>query len=1657
MRICSASDAMTLMIAWFVVHALEPTSAVSVTIDAHPNGDKPVPSGTKIRFRCAAARMKLPPTFGLLRQRLKQQQAHLVEEVTESIVTEADGDLLVKEFQLTLTPEDNGATFFCELVSSGALINVARSNGQYYNVTYAPMQVLVTAFPVGSVAESVSKIFTCQLNGSGSNPPSELQWTQLDSAGARLPLNEVLISATEQLVGRYGSAVARSNLTVTAVRAINGRRFECNAVYLGKKTLLRSEEILEVKFPPNNVRLIAQPMNGVREASRLELTCVTSTCHPPAVIRWFEMPPTTDTSPNTERKWSRRSEITDLAQLDSNPGEFGGTKVSSKLIVAKTYRSDQNTVYRCQVEHPGMAKPSITEHVLQILYPPSVQVVTLPLEPVVGQNVILFCQTSGGSSQSGFIYSWFVGSRPQLIRATNTEENGTTGERGSGGQLKLLPQPPFEKMLRLIGENDAHLNLSQVRLSQRGWYACEVASAGGESRAFFLLDLFYPPIANRRTQSKLMAHVGESVSFLLYLDANPPWTEATWFQVMKSDPSQPLLTMGTHSRHQEAFYGAGHPSLPYGNYYPYDVRFISSNHVNVRTRRETRSPVGHGERGRLHITAGRGPTNGRDNLTFSLRFDPVHLEDFGHYICQVRHHLGVKDFDFQLMQKSGFEGIVLSSISVSQRDATTLVRFRPPMNPVYTRIMLRVCRRDAFHTTASSPNPKSSSDARFFLPRTVNMLYPQSDPLQFEQSESYTDVKDSSSRLKPGCDDYLVAKPLSGQTEIRLADAPTMYNFRLLVFQGSRLIQETPAVYWQPDAATGETSLGIPMTALAVAGGCVLFLIILILAGVLFVYCGRRRKSALQSNPSGFKSKHFASASPHKRCIGSGDSEFHRSRAGGLGCELRSDLGSMRSYQASEMEAIPLVQQMSIQSGRNFDNDRSGIPNSRSPLHLPRNLEGDYDSLMRSQNSAPSNLATGMGMLSNRMMAEAYLAAARAASAAVAASVISGSTDLYAPSTQMTGDLAPSPVHETNDGDKQQLNTSQQSSVAAEAASASPGGYMEHTTDGAKSGRRGSNVGSTVNSAKMNMGRRYEERHSSQLLIPSSTRGSRSSIQVGSPWRSASGASLTSQASLEAAARAAAAAAVASVMQHMSTSFMMHHAASSSNLNTHPYFAPRPASRAASVAGKTGMESGDGESLHSAAFEPRYTPNPCSTAGEVTPTSSLSPLDPSLLMASGTNQLTVPVIQRQSPMNRLPGQMHQADIPHGFRQAIGAKPSGHNVMSRMDQPGVHRPQVHGAGSREGVTQRIVPNRAPNYPFPHGGQTGFMYSQPVTIFHPTQQGFLPVHTQFSGILPGFNPSSNQPHHHHQQQQHQASHQSHLSFNETASSSRSSQAETHSSKSDTLTAEPGVAASPRLISTRNRHLEQLDVVAPPDLKLNGISPAARDYVHNPASIVHEDNFAHREVGVGDHCFGDPNKALNNLEYGLTTPKVVRKIATELTTDASDEADTLERPLHSTGACCRDNIPTAEANQSTINHPSEQVERSREEGQIPLQNIPTPPLRKSPVGASLHTIGNGRKLSDDDEEEEHFTANHPMLSVSKCEGRHVPHRMQPRLGVHSPRRTGKPYEEVKYNSHEEERSPPIMKSSQMELGARVATKPTDASTHPFLSTLPNGNGCS
>ncbi|CAL8087399.1 unnamed protein product [Calicophoron daubneyi] len=1590
-------------------------SLSAVQIDVQPSSSEVVHAGSRVRVRCSIRSVAGPAHFALLRKLFGENQAYPVAETTSTSQVvksgSANSEIYEKEYVISLQKQDCHATFFCEVILPDLNSMPIRSDGKSFNVTFPPDSVHVVARPATAVSESAAKVFTCELGEYGSNPPSELIWTQLDSAGAQLPMDDVSISPTEQVLGRVGSTIARSNLTVNARRALNGRRFECTVVYQQRETNLRSEEILEVIFSPNNVRLNAQPMGGVQESNRLELTCATSSCHPPAVIRWFEVSPSVHPEESGSR-WGRQesesgaNELTDLAQMDTKPD------------------------------------------------PPSIRVQSLPPEPMVGQSALLSCQSSGGNPQTGYTYTWYVAHSSQLseswaLQSNQTSEQALIGlKTGKKRQPDMefvgtsyLNKPLFTKMIRISEQKSMHLNITSIKLRHRGWYACEISSLGGESHTLFFLDVFYQPRVDQKTKFRVAARVGDEAELVLYVDANPQWAEATWYQISHVTSSQSLRSQG---RGSDTFLTS--PSDSYDSYdssfggYDYGIRRIRSPFQapsgSSGISRQSRRRVGDGSSNRMHIVSERG-TGAKGNLTFILKFNGVQEEDFGEYICHIRHKLGAMETHFQLVNNPGSDGIPVSSIKVLQRGAATVVLFNPPNKPSYTRMILRVCKRGTFRpfqpTSKSDITEKPPDEILADVQETHPRIYAR--PLRaYEATEneagSHVTPKMSSkiSSNQNMCEDYQVPKPQSGETELKLSDAVQLYNFRFLLYEGSKVVHQTPPILWQPEiASAGRTGFLSPMV-LSVTGGCLLFVILMIAMTVLLVLHRRRKTEKNPKNRAAMES-HINSTGPTSRKDATSDAGgLSQHRPGGLAYELRSDIGSVRSYQHSDVESsnVPLMRRMVSPALASCDYGLSstGLPNSPSSS-CSKVLPGDRysSSMQQSKTASGKDLVT----LSNRMLTEAYLAAVGAASAAAAAaagSVTTGSTDLYSNSAQLPGHLRPS----LTESDQKEMNEREMRSKSG-AGLDSPSKSSTHR----------------MKELRQRLRTRVKQRDGSQTLLstqasktnlisPTDDPSSRSSVQFGgrraSQCGSLSGTSFTSlnnpsQTSLEAAARAAAAAAVAAVMRNIGSGLFLHHAVSQTHL-AGPRMWSRPSSRAASVAGPTGkfgLENGDGESMNYSSFGQRYVPHPYHPADEMTPTASHADV-------RSVGQPDLPHAGEQPPHLHPQSQMYlspNAQQPgnRGFeslrRNKITTAACGYpvtipeNGSSEAVQSKIQRPSVEYANPNVPIYPQQPLGIHPLHP---AYQAQVFPSQQIRYAVPQQQfGIIPPDIRFQYQHPyqlqqvyqmQWQQRHPQPLQQQQpQQQRLISPQQFRPISDGGATNRSQTSSKHSNESTSF-------SPPGIQDTGQEHVKPIPSTAyTSHPQVNNPQPklttAQEPSVPNSHTSLPE-NPAHcprNGRGAGEGRDQDSNARRDQiggipLQTGLNRSNGDVDSLENYRDDNQDGKQNHSNPTLVTPTPVRRTDNTEGASKwSTEASLSPQCKTGNRTHSQPatLRSVSSnSSLRKSPMGASFHVIGNGNHSVNDDHFGSGMNGKDVYGDSRPNSSTHGKYKHQPRLGIHS-----------------------------------------------------------
>lgn len=161
----------------------------------------------------------------------------------------------------------------------------------------------------------------------------------------------------------------------------------------------------------------------------------------------------------------------------------------------------------------------------------------------------------------------------------------------------------------------------------------------------------------------------------------------------------------------------------------------------------------------------------------------------------------------------------------------TFVQFQPPPREDYTRIVLRVCKRGSMEPAGPLQHEDTLFgggaggtagfsefyDSDMYFPglryrgsrglRRISRLADAARQLSPENSSSSS----SSEGTPPAhlstqgggggggdCVDYPVAKPQSGEVEIHLSETVQLYNFRLIVYRGMRIVETTTPVVWQP-------------------------------------------------------------------------------------------------------------------------------------------------------------------------------------------------------------------------------------------------------------------------------------------------------------------------------------------------------------------------------------------------------------------------------------------------------------------------------------------------------------------------------------------------------------------------------------------------------------------------------------------------------------------------------------------------------------------------------------------------------------------------------------------------------------------------------------------------------------------------------------------
>ncbi|VUZ56765.1 unnamed protein product, partial [Hymenolepis diminuta] len=640
--------------------------------------DRPIPEGTELSLTCSGGTSNGGGS-GVLRILRRRSGGggidgfeDLANFATRIVQISANKPDIAATF--TVSRQDDGAVFICGDVETLGFQSQTPAATVTISVQFDPRSLSLRSLPEGGMREDMSKLIFCQTDEGGANPPVNITWRHLSPLGAVESLDEgMLATSAQRKSGNVGGSgiVTQSNLTILAHRRLNGHRIECSVEKPGRIAILRQSETLEVIFAPNNVQIHPSVTGGIPEGEVISLTCAVAVSHPPATVRWFEFPP--DSGEETE---SGR-EISDLAQIDMTPGEYGGMLVDSTLRVSKTFRTNSRTEYRCVVNQAALKSPVIAKYKLNILYPPAIEIVGLPNDPSEGQSVTLSCLSHGGMPDKGFAFSWWHAKNIQFPSSDDIKRRSNSRQELSPVLAKSLVASLNTStladifstdMVQITGHTGRHLVLDNVGDEQGGWYGCQIVNGGGTAQSLHLLLINYAPRIHPSTKFIQYAHKGMKAEFSLMVEARPSTAEFMWFWIgdktaLANKARNLIITQSSTPR----------------------AKLRSRKSITpLKAISTSVSPW-------LNRVKQTSSTSNDGRMTFTLTFREVTEADYGIYMCQVNHKAGNREFYFELKRQSDAKGINPDTIRITGEGKKVRVEFEPPNTQFYSRIVLRIC------------------------------------------------------------------------------------------------------------------------------------------------------------------------------------------------------------------------------------------------------------------------------------------------------------------------------------------------------------------------------------------------------------------------------------------------------------------------------------------------------------------------------------------------------------------------------------------------------------------------------------------------------------------------------------------------------------------------------------------------------------------------------------------------------------------------------------------------------------------------------------------------------------------------------------------------------------------------------------------------------
>ncbi|XP_023299078.2 nephrin isoform X1 [Lucilia cuprina] len=400
------------------------------------------------------------------------------------------GRLSENVYSFIAEDSDNGANLVCE--AKNILSNTAFKAELNLTVLFAPKEVTISGATEAKVGDFVQ--LSCVT--APSNPPARISW----SLNGR-PLSNSTYKTQKSVEGGWFST---SNVSINI--DANSRTFVavCHALNVELTQNVVGSHSVNVLYPPSPPLLTGYNDGDViTSGSVKKLQCASSGGNPPPSLIWYK----------NDKKLNTQSKIQD-------------SKISSELTILVN-SSDNNAIYKCEIQSPAIEIPLFATKTLSVHFPPeTVKISVEPKNLVPGIRAKLICDSS--SSNPPAKVSWWKDGIP--VEGVNL----STKPGLWGGSVSTL-----EVYVNITQDLDGIIYTCQSinEVLQRSVH--ETVS----------LDILYPPKFDNPQMSSYMGVEGEPLRIELHASGNPMSMSYTWTKdglpIMNNALGQRIISDGS--------------------------------------------------------------------------------------------------------------------------------------------------------------------------------------------------------------------------------------------------------------------------------------------------------------------------------------------------------------------------------------------------------------------------------------------------------------------------------------------------------------------------------------------------------------------------------------------------------------------------------------------------------------------------------------------------------------------------------------------------------------------------------------------------------------------------------------------------------------------------------------------------------------------------------------------------------------------------------------------------------------------------------------------------------------------------------------------------------------------------------------------------------